>query len=289
VKTADMVWVATALLHRGDPDRAVFAPKEIRARAVEEGFAPALPPGFDTHVSQQTVANRPPNPGKYRLLYAEGHGMLRLFRSDDDASPGRTGKRLPAKRDLPERYWPLLDWYWSEFDRRPAPTRVLRESRNLVADPTGVGLPDAEIARRALARIFEQPFSARPIGDIPRRFDFVSSDQSVVGGFEPLRNLASAQSRLLAISQAVWLLEKAPAQERVLVFGHDRDGPIDWLARFGHLATGLRFFVLTDRGELEELSQDRAQDAAWARLAARSFARDWNSEEDSVYDEIPTR
>ena len=30
-----------------------------------------------------------------------------------------------------------------------------------------------------------------------------------------------------------------------------------------------------------------ADDAEWVRLSARSFARDWQSEEDRVYDDIP--
>jgi hypothetical protein len=287
MKTADMVWVATALLHREHPDRPGFAPREIRARAREEGFADALPAGFDTHVSQQTVANRPANPGKYRLLYAEGHGRLRLCRSHDDVAPGRTGKRVPLESDLPERYRPLLGWYWTEYDRRPSPLRVVRESRPLTAGSPAGASSGQEIARRALDQRFGQALSPRAIGDVPRRFDFVSADGSVVGSFQPPSDAPSAQASLAAISQEVWLLEKSGAREPVLVFASDRLVALEWIARFGHLAGAVRFFFLSDDGRLDELSHEPELDAAWGRLSARSFARDWESEEDSVYDALP--
>ena len=35
----------------------------------------------------------------------------------------------------------------------------------------------------------------------------------------------------------------------------------------------------------EERGEGRNESAAWTRLATRSFARDWDSDEDRVYDE----
>lgn len=37
----------------------------------------------------------------------------------------------------------------------------------------------------------------------------------------------------------------------------------------------------------DERSRAPAEDAAWAHLSAGSFARDWESEEDQVYDRLP--
>ena len=36
----------------------------------------------------------------------------------------------------------------------------------------------------------------------------------------------------------------------------------------------------------EERGEGRNESAAWTRLATRSFARDWDSDEDRVYDEL---
>ena len=37
----------------------------------------------------------------------------------------------------------------------------------------------------------------------------------------------------------------------------------------------------------EERATDAVEGAAWAELSARAFARDWVSEEDRVYDNLP--
>ena len=36
----------------------------------------------------------------------------------------------------------------------------------------------------------------------------------------------------------------------------------------------------------EERGEGQSESAAWTRLATRSFARDWDSDEDRVYDEL---
>ena len=65
--------------------------------------------------------------------------------------------------------------------------------------------------------------------------------------------------------------------------------PVAWLRKYGHLAEDVRFFFLGPDGVLEELSHRPGEESGWASLSARSFARDWDSEEDSVYDDIPAR
>ena len=81
IKVADEVWIATALLHREHPDAADFAIEEIMQRATEEAGKHPLRPGVYVHVVQHCVANRPPKPGRYRMLYETAPGRRRLFRS----------------------------------------------------------------------------------------------------------------------------------------------------------------------------------------------------------------
>jgi len=116
VKVADEVWVATAMLHQRHPERVDFSIDEIMkfaGTAKELRFAGPLRRGFYVHVVQHCVANRPPNPGRYRMLFETAPGRRRLFRPGDSYHPRRDGgKNLPKSEDLPENWFRgLLAWY----------------------------------------------------------------------------------------------------------------------------------------------------------------------------------
>ncbi len=112
IKVADEVWIATALLHREHPDRADFEIADIMERATQEAGTQPLRPGVYVHVVQHCVANRPPSPGRYRMLYESAPGRRRLFRNGDTYDPAREGaKTMPAREDTPSEYAGLLDWY----------------------------------------------------------------------------------------------------------------------------------------------------------------------------------
>ncbi len=117
VKVADEVWVATALLHRENPTRIDFTPEEIVARAAKEELFDERRPGVYVHAVQHCVANRPPNPGRYRMLYETRPGYRRLFRTGDDYDPKRNGSKIkPEPDEIPLKYGDLLRWY-EEWDR----------------------------------------------------------------------------------------------------------------------------------------------------------------------------
>jgi hypothetical protein len=142
IKVADEVWIATALLHREHPDEADFAIEEIMQRARKEAGKQLLRPGVYVHVVQHCVANRPPNPGRYRMLYETAPGRRRLFRSGDSYDNARENSKIvPASEDIPSEYAALLNWYrnWaqdSEKDRiKNDPLLALRGSgKKLWAD-----------------------------------------------------------------------------------------------------------------------------------------------------------
>jgi hypothetical protein len=116
MKVADEVWLAVALLHREKPERADFSIDEIMERATREAGNEPLRPGVYVHVVQHCVANRPPNPGRYRMLFETSPGRRRLFRIGDAYDPARErAKMVPEQDELPQRYRQLLDWYrdWS--------------------------------------------------------------------------------------------------------------------------------------------------------------------------------
>lgn len=123
IKVADEVWIAAALLHREHPERADFEIEEIKNRAAKEVGRRPLRPGVYIHIVQHCVANRPPSPGRYRMLVETGPGRRRLFRTGDSYHLSREGSKThPALEDVPEHYRKLLDWYrkWdaASFARR---------------------------------------------------------------------------------------------------------------------------------------------------------------------------
>ena len=120
VKVADEVWIATALLHREHSQVTDFYIEEIVERARRERLHEPFRPGVYVHVVQHCVANRRPNPGRYRMLFETSEGRRRLFRTGDAYHPDReNGKIIPDPGDLPQRYEGLLAWYndWSRNSR----------------------------------------------------------------------------------------------------------------------------------------------------------------------------
>jgi hypothetical protein len=112
IKVADEVWVAVALLHREHPRQPDFGIEEIMQRAEKEAREQQLRSGVYVHVVQHCVANRPPSPGRYRMLVETGSGRRRLFRTGDSYHVSREGsKTIPEVEDLPEKYRTLLEWY----------------------------------------------------------------------------------------------------------------------------------------------------------------------------------
>jgi hypothetical protein len=117
IRVADEVWITTALLHREHPDQKDFAIEEIMRRASEEAGKQPLRPGVYVHIVQHCVANRPPNPGRYRMLFETVRGRRRLFRNGDSYDPAREGAKIvPAREDIPSEYAALLEWYqhWNQ-------------------------------------------------------------------------------------------------------------------------------------------------------------------------------
>jgi len=123
---ADEVWVATALLHRGNPERSDFSVREIKDRLLEEGIAGEARAGVETHIRQHCVANVSSDTDRVRLLYATSPGTRRLYREGDPYHPRRVGGRIvPSRENIPEGYWFLLDWYDSEYAGSPGPDPIL--------------------------------------------------------------------------------------------------------------------------------------------------------------------
>jgi hypothetical protein len=126
IKVADEVWVATSILHREQPEREGFTVAEIVDMASREKLTERIRPGVAIHAYQHCVANRRPNPGNHKMLFALPNRERRLFRAGDVHHPYREGGKItPEPDDLPVRYRSLVEWYLVEYasagsDRSPA-------------------------------------------------------------------------------------------------------------------------------------------------------------------------
>ena len=121
IRVADEVWLATASLHRKHPEREDFAIGEIMTQAEVANATGVTPlrPGVKVHVYLHCVANRPPNPGRYRMLFETAAGRRRLYRSGDPCHPLRAGaKDVPNRHDIPECFRDLVDWYFADYADR---------------------------------------------------------------------------------------------------------------------------------------------------------------------------
>ena len=137
VRVADEVWIAAASLHRRHPERADFTIDEIMKQAESANVTGALPlrPGVKIHVYLHCVANRPPNPGRYRMLLETPAGRRRLFRPGDPCHPLRKGaKQIPKRDEVPACYGELLDWYLADY-AAPASS----ETRDPILSLRGLG------------------------------------------------------------------------------------------------------------------------------------------------------
>ena len=101
---------------------------------------------------------------------------------------------------------------------------------------------------------FSVPLSGEVPG-VPKEFNLVSPDGDIAGDakyFTLVHGERLPPAKFSNISEHVWLLEKTGALIKFLVFGNDRQIPVLWLKRYGHLASGVAFYFLTDDGKLEQ-------------------------------------
>lgn len=154
LKVADEVWIATALLHKENPSQPDFSVEEIVERARKERLTESLRPGVYIHAQMHCVANRPPNPGRYRMLLETRPGRRRLYCTNDPFDSKRDGSKIvPLAADIPERYRQLLMWY-AEWCRSPSKSSS-RFNRLLALEGSGRDLWNREHADEYIDRLRE--------------------------------------------------------------------------------------------------------------------------------------
>ncbi len=123
--------------------------------------------------------------------------------------------------------------------------------------PTLTAVTFEQLARSKMAQLFGTRFSVGSLPGVPKLFDCVSADGAIVGDAKYYTLVGGSglpPAKFSVIAEHVWLLEKTAATTRFLVFGNDRQVPERWLKRYGNLAAAVRFYFLSDTGELEQLA-----------------------------------
>lgn len=114
-----------------------------------------------------------------------------------------------------------------------------------------------ELARQVFRQHFGVTLNEGQVPGVPKLFDFVSPDGSIVGDakyFTLVGGHRLPPAKFSVIAEHVWLLEKIGAKHKFLVFGNDREVPVRWLARFGPLCEEVKIYFLSDEGRLENLN-----------------------------------
>jgi hypothetical protein len=112
------------------------------------------------------------------------------------------------------------------------------------------------LATRAMSRNFGMPLQKGRVSGVPKEFDLVSADRSIVGEAKYFTMVGGERlppAKFSVIAEHVWLLQHASAARRFLVFGNDARVPQEWLKRYGNLAQGVESCFLAWDGEVRIL------------------------------------
>jgi hypothetical protein len=114
-----------------------------------------------------------------------------------------------------------------------------------------------ELARQVMSRHYGTRLTAQSLPDVPKTFDFVSADQTIVGDakfYSLVRGNDLPPAKFSVVAEHVWLLERCRSMHKFLVFGNDRRVPLRWLDKYGMLNDQVEFFFLDADGTLSKLA-----------------------------------
>jgi hypothetical protein len=108
--------------------------------------------------------------------------------------------------------------------------------------------------RKTFSDFFGVELKKRKVPSVPKVFDMVSSDHTIVGDAKYWNWKPNRQGQSATITEYVWLLEKVVAKEKFLVFGKDRKFPSKWLEKYNNLIKDIKFYFMDNDGNLEQLN-----------------------------------
>ena len=117
ITTPTVVWLATALLHRDNPQSDAFSAKEIFYKVKELDLLSVSDSTINMHITSHCVASGKESPDRHRKLTRVRAGWYRLFKEGDSFHETRsTGQTAPLTGMLPLRFKDVIDWYNREYN-----------------------------------------------------------------------------------------------------------------------------------------------------------------------------
>ena len=148
--TANGVWIATALLHKENPDRQSFQTQEIIQKVKDLGLLNATEATLSVHVSHHCVASSKASPDTHRKLTRVQNGWYRLFKPGDSFHPSRERGRIePLTEMVPTEHRHLLDWFKNEYCKNEEITNsseILTEAMFARVEQNSVELPNEVVS-----------------------------------------------------------------------------------------------------------------------------------------------
>jgi len=133
ISAANLVWIATALLHAENKEKVVFQVKQIFQKAKDLGLSTVVDETLMMHISLHCVANAKAQPNTHRKLYRIAPGWYRLYKPNDQYDPSREkGRIAPLAEEIPEKYRWLVDWYNNEYCKKQSSD--LQESKDFTSN-----------------------------------------------------------------------------------------------------------------------------------------------------------
>jgi hypothetical protein len=111
-------------------------------------------------------------------------------------------------------------------------------------------------ARSYMSKLFGVTLIECKLAGMPKRFDLVSADGTLVGDAKYLtlvRGVKLPPAKFMEIAGHVWLLERTMATRRFLVFGNQKRVAEWWLEKYGSFVETVEFYFLSESGQLERL------------------------------------
>jgi hypothetical protein len=157
------LWVAAALLQRNS-ERRDLPVSDIKAQLRRLNPSRAQQKAVSAYLSDHCVANKKRNPHSIgaRIFVDVGYGLRRLYRPGDPTHPDRVhGKYKPERSEIPEKYWPLLDWYENEYQGQPGPDATAHPQsspKTWVQFVGYINAHDLELMKKAIEEDFEKVY-----------------------------------------------------------------------------------------------------------------------------------
>ncbi len=117
ITTPTVVWLATALLQRENPQSDAFSAKEIFYKVKELDLLSVSDSTINMHITSHCVASGKESPDRHRKLTRVRSGWYRLFKEGDSFHETRsTGHTVPLAGMLPLEFKDVIDWYNTQYN-----------------------------------------------------------------------------------------------------------------------------------------------------------------------------